>query len=364
MKDKLRQWVESAQLFFFRLPKWARTLELFIFHLTLWAIVVCSFIGIIRRAGVAWPKLLPSTLLLPSTFFQSLDSVPFHYLLISAVVAASLIVMLPTLLSRIGEISFGGIKVALAQSEIALDSLHSALDVPDEPLPLIGQLQGHQLYYYERLSHDLYRILDQHKDPNNLDYISRKKYRKLIRYVGRAACLMTHQTKYLDIVLNLQSFNDRKLTWDEQLLIGHAYLVAADEVEASERKSYWMNSASSLEAARRGNANDVSTAFHLGMAVFWLGNWPKGIDLMYECIRMDQTIAQDAKWNIACGLAKQEKFKQCLDTLESIGPGPMWQAIKDDDWFKDTKNPYFETLFRMWCDIMIFESMIAERGGK
>jgi len=191
-KEMLRNSWEQTQLIFYRIPKVGRGLGFLLFLIVMWGIAISSFIGIVRRAGLKRPNLLPGYL------FSSLDSIPFHYLVIVAAAAATLALFMPTLISRIAEVSYGGIKVTLAQSESALNSLESALDVPEEPLTE-GQLKGPELYHYERLSHNLYRILDQRKDPNTLDFVSRRKYRRLIDRVARAACLMNHQTKFLAI---------------------------------------------------------------------------------------------------------------------------------------------------------------------
>jgi tetratricopeptide (TPR) repeat protein len=313
-REILRYRWEQAQLFFYRSPKVGRGVEFLLFHTVMWGIAISSFIGVVRRAGLKRPKLLPGTI------FSSLDSIPFHYLVIVAAAAATLALFMPTLISRVAEISYGGIKVALAQSESDLNSLGSALDVPEEPLSE-GQLKGPQLYHYERLSHNLYRILEQRKDPNTLDFISRRKYRRLIDYVARAACLMNHQTKFLAIARQLETFKDRKLTWDEQYLIGLAYLVAADECEESKRPNYWQSSAAYLSSARKNNSYNVTIPFNLGVALLSLGNYSKGIKLMRQCITMDQTYFEKAKWNMACGFIKLTQDRKTLDTLEEIDAG-------------------------------------------
>jgi hypothetical protein len=356
LREKLRYASERTQMFLSRSPKMARGLELMLFHAVMWGIVLCSFIGILRRAGLKRPSFLPGSI------FSSLDSVPFHYLVIAAAIAASLALIMPTLLSRVAEISYGGIKVALAQSESGLNSLESALDVPEEPI-IEGRLKGPQLYHYERLSHNLYRILEQRKDPNSLDFISRKKYRRLIDYVARAACLINHKTKFLAIALQLETFKDRRLTWDEQYLIGLAYLVAADECGKSDRQNYFKSAAGYFEAARRSNSYNVTITFNLGVTALSLGNYPKGIRLMKQCISMDQTYFQAAKWNIACGYAKLDQGWKSLETLEEIEAGPIWEQNQDDEWF-NTGNPNLEKAFKLLCAVRITENKLKDFPGQ
>jgi tetratricopeptide (TPR) repeat protein len=351
-KEMLREGWERTQLIFYRTPKVGRGLEFLLFLIVMWGIAISAFIGIVRRAGLKRPNFLPGYI------FSSLDSIPFHYLVIVAAAAATLALFMPALISRVAEVSYGGIKVTLAQSESALNSLESALELPEEPI-VEGQLKGPERYHYERLSQNLYRILEQRKDPNTLDFVSRHKYRRLIDYVARAACLMNHQTKFLAIARHLETFKDRKLTWDEQYLIGLAYLVAADELDEPQRPSYWKNAAGYLSAARKKNSYDVTIPFNLGVALLWLGDYPRGIRLMRQCIRMDQTYFNKAKWNIACGLAKLEHDQKALDTLYEIGPEADWEGIKVDPWFA-TGRKSFERPFKLLCAIKIAEGKVKE----
>lgn len=351
----LRYAWEQTQVFLYRSPKMAQSFEYLLFHVVMWGIAGCAFIGIVRRAGLKRPSFLLGPI------FSGLDSVPFQYLVIGAALAASLALIMPTIISRVAEISYGGVKVALAQSESSLANLESALDVPN--VPTEGKLKGPDLYHYERLSQNLYSILEQRKDPNSLDFISRKKYRRLIDYVARAACLMNHQTKFLEIARQLETFKDRKLNWDEQYLIGLAYLVAADECESSNRENYLKSAAGYFEDARKNNSYNVRITFNLGMTALLLGNYPKGIKLMNQCMRMDKAYIQKAKWNIACGYVRLNQRKRALDALEEIEAGPIWEEYKDDPWFK-TGHRHFEIAFKLLCAVKIAENKVKNLSGQ
>ena len=314
-----------------------RSIELVLFSVAMWGVVVCCFVGLAMKVFVR-----------PS-------SVPVHYLLGAILLAGSLALLLPTILSRIGEISFAGVKVVLAQTETVLDDLQTAFDDPNGELDSDEQgLKDPQQYDYERLSLKLYRVFDQIRDPHSLDFESRRKYRRLIDYVGRAAFAMGHQTKYLQIVLHFQSFSDREMTWDEEFLIGHAYLSAADlQSSNAKRNTYWQQSAAFLEAARHKNTSEARIPFHWGMAMLCLANYPKGIELLQASIDMSDSMAARAKWNIACGLKKLGKNQDALDKLDEILPGTVWEANQEDDWFKDPGNPDFERQFKTLCQTKI-----------
>ena len=160
----------------------------------------------------------------------------------------------------------------------------------------------------------------------------------------------------------LETFKDRKLTWDEQYLIGLAYLVAADECDESKRPSYWKNAAGYLSSARKQNSYSVIIPFNLGVALLSLGNYPRGIRLMRQCIRMDQTYFDKAKWNIACGLIKLQRDQKALDTLEEIASGADWEGIKADPWFA-TGRKSFDRPFKLLCAIKIAEGKVKNLAG-
>ena len=194
-----------------------RSLELILFRVALWLVCVLSLAGLATKLMMGKPGTVPS-----------------HYLLISAALAASLAVFIPAVISRISEVSVGSVKLVLSGTERLDEFKASAFnDLPASGAAFeTADLKGRQLYEYERLSHKLYRLKDQLVHPDTLDRTSCQNYRRLIDYVGRAAFKMGHFTKYLETVKMFEMFTERQQTSDERYLIGHAYLCAADEQDA------------------------------------------------------------------------------------------------------------------------------------
>jgi len=322
----------------------------------MWAVVLFSLGSVLTKALVGKPT-----------------SVPFHYLLGFAVVAALLAVLVPSLelyvFSRISEISFGGIKLELiAEAGTAISELkyreilpseiesNPSLNYPrDEPFPT-PRLSGPQRYHYERLSQKLYRIFDHIKDPNKLDAESRTNYRDLVKNVGRAAFSMKHFTKCLEIVVHLESLTDRALNADESFLIGNAYLWAADELSKEpERKEYITRAVPFIKTAMEKNPYEAKFPYDLGWALLSLGQYADGIALFETSISKDPSIAPWANWNIACGLKRLNKDKEALNKLREIPSGSWWEGIAKDDWFAETGNATFKEEFETLCQTKIAE---------
>ncbi|GEM_PF-4119639 len=313
--------------------------------LTLWCVVTVSLLAIISKA--VWER--------PST-------VPFHYLLIIAMVAAVLAVIIPNLesliLSRISEIDIGGVKVVIAKAreireriefkEIPNTALTNA-DPSDRPFPEV-KLHGYQIYEYERLSHKLYQTFDEINDPNTLTPALSENYRDLIKHVGRMAFSMEHYSKYLDIVRRLELFRDRELSSDEQYTIGSAYLWAADEqFDLAEKERYWNKSSEYLTSALKKNSRQVRIAFGLGVAFLYLGHYSTSIKLMRRSIKLWPQISPWASWNMGCGYIKQNEPDKALAVLKSIDKGAWWQGIKNDDWFSTAVPAEFKEEFDKLC---------------
>lgn len=323
------------------------TSKIFWFGVTMWGVVLCSFAAIVTKAWIGKPS-----------------TVPVHYLLGSAVIAALLAILVPSfesyVFSKIRKISLGGVEMELAGSGSALDWLaykqvaapsqlrHRRL--PDVPFSVLV-LSGPMLYLYERLSYRLYQAFDSIADPNLLDLIRKENYRKHIQYVCEMAIAMKHYTKALDIVLQLEYLRDRPLNSEEQLLMGIAHLWAADELEAQQDKVvYWEKARPLLKAAMDGNTFDAKAAYNLGYALFCLGQYDEGITASEQAMARDRTIEPWARWNIACGLMKKGQAVEVIEMLKKIPAGPWWEGIAADDWFNDLRatpqNAEFETLCR------------------
>lgn len=221
----------------------------------------------------------------------------------------------------------------------------------NQPFPA-SKLVGSQRYYYERLSQKLYQIFDSVKDPNDLDGISRDKYRNLIKIVGKAALAMEHNTKACDILSHLRLFRDREFDDNELLLLGNAHLWASDEAaDESEREDHWKKAIPLLKSAMDKNPYEVRTQYNLGWALLSLGQYEDGIKLMENCIKLYQPITPWAKWNIACGETKQGKKQDAMETLKAIPPGPWWTHIAQDDWFEGIlEEPDLRDAFRSLCE--------------
>lgn len=315
--------------------------------ITLWSIVACCFVALATKA--IWGK--------PS-------SAPFDNLLIIAAVAATLAVLLPNLaqylLNKITEIEFGGVKMVIAKAkeireeikfkEIPPASMTSA-DATDRPLPYI-KLKGSQLYEYERLSHKLYQTFDEIKDPNDLSADLRENYRELLKHIGKMAFSVGHFSKYFDIVSHLKLFKDRELDADELYEIGNAYLWAADEqFEVAAKEKYWKEAIKYLVDSVKKNQYEIKAQFNLGLVFLYSGLNDRGIYRMRKCIRLDQSIAPWAKWNIACGYIKQNKPTETLTVLEEIEKGVWWEGIKIDADLTASSTPAtFRASFDALCD--------------
>jgi tetratricopeptide (TPR) repeat protein len=308
-------------------------LELVAFRLVMWLIVIGSFLAIVKRA---W-SLNPTTL-------------PLHYLFICIAAAASLVIILPNVLNRVRELNVAGIKLTLAQleqQEAQLDEIRietvdpsviiedvgiksggvkQELDVPFSAKPL----KGAQLYQYERLSHRFYRIRDQVKDPSKLDRQVRVNYRDLITYVAKAAFAMGHYTKYLDVAKQILALDDER-TFNEDYLIGHAYLWALSEQE-SRRMEYLASANGFLTQAVKKNPNDVKSQFNLGICLFYQGGRRAGITCMRKSVALDDSLRPWAHWNVAFALKEMKRYELSLKVLRGIPPGPIWKAIQDDSW--------------------------------
>jgi tetratricopeptide (TPR) repeat protein len=322
--------------------------EILTFRLCMWAVVFCSFGAIATKAFVAKPS-----------------SVPFHYFLILVLVAAFLATFAPTLgeyaSSRLHKVKFGGFEVELKD---AADAAILHLTIPeapdlgtsvtelgdgppaDSPFPSI-KLSLPAIYEYEKLSLRLYLLFDQVKDPNQLDLAARENFRKLILYVGKAANAMEHHTKSLDILLWLNRFSDRELNHEELRMLGTAYLWAADEqVEKSRQISHQHEAIPLLKAAIVKHPYQTVVHYNLGWALLSLKKYPNGIRRMRKCIRLEPRCIPFAKWNIACGLKRLDRQEDALRTLEEIPPGPWWDGIIRDDWFKDPEQTTFMNRFQ------------------
>lgn len=325
-------------------------LELQIFRICMWAVVFCSFGAVATKA--LWGK--------PS-------SVPLHYFLILVLVAAFLATFAPTLgeyaASGLQKVKFGGFEVELREAA-GQASLHLKFDeVPawewtivdevgssipnDNPFPS-AQLSGPQRYEYEKLSFRLYLLFDQVKDPNQLDFEARESFRRLILYVGKAAHAMGQYTKALEVLLWLNRFSDRQPNHEELRVLGTAYLWAADEQsDTALQKSYRNEAIPLLKSAVGKNPYQTVVFYNLGWALLSLQKYDYGIRQMKKCIKLQPQYSPWAKWNIACGLKKLDREDEALRTLGEIPPGPWWDGIADDDWFKDPQQTPFMEQFQV-----------------
>lgn len=307
----------------------------------MWLVVISALVAVAWKAR----SLTPS-------------AIPLHYLFISAAVASALVLILPALLSRISEVSFAGVKVVLAQQELAVKQIEITDTSPEALAHLddveiqrisvpfaVKKLAGAQRYHYERSSLALYRIFDQVIDPGKLDLKSRTKYRDLITHVGKAAYAMRHYTKYLNIVIHFADFTDRELNSDEEFMIGHAFLCAAAEQTPANRRDYLEKASQFLSLAMAKSPDVVKVPFNLGMCLFYSEGYERGIELMERCIKLRESMAPWAKWNIAFAQKMLGKFPESLLKLDEIAPGPWWEAIKGDNWAGQPKNADFNDKF-------------------
>lgn len=305
--------------------------ELVAFRVVMWLIVIGSFVAIAKRA---W-SFNPTTL-------------PLHYLFICIAVAASLVLIVPNLLSRVREMNVGGVKLTLAQleqqaplleeirietidpSEITEDKVdeNQELDVPFSAKPL----EEAQLYQYERLSHRFYRIRDQVKDPSKLELQVRGNYRDLITYVAKAAYAMGHYTKYLDVVKQIIALGDER-NYAEDYLIGHAFLWGFPQQESESRRSEYLRSANDfLTQAVQKNPNDVKSQFNLGLCLFYQGGHTAGISCMTKTLALDGSMRPWTDWNVGFALKEMKNYEMSLAVLREIPAGAIWKAIEKDSW--------------------------------
>jgi tetratricopeptide (TPR) repeat protein len=319
--------------------------EFYGLKLTPWLVVICSFIAIITKAFIGRPS-----------------SVPFHYLLIIAMIGAALATLLPKFeeyFSKINQIDFAGIKLILVEAkkidfeiikpnsleEILPDSIKPG-DTLDYPFPIL-KLKGYQKYEYERLSHKLYQTFDEIKDPNEVPANLKENYRDLIKYVGKMAFAMEHYTKYFQMISQLTKFKDRELSSDEMYEIGNAYLWAADDrLKSTEQEKYRKEAASFLTSAAKKSPDNARFAFGLGVCLLYLGNHQQGIRYMQKSIALYSAIVPWAKWNIACSLTEQGKYQEALKVLKEIPFGAWWKGILEDPGFANCNNSHFETSFK------------------
>jgi len=330
--------------------------ELMAFRTGMWGVAACSFVGIFTKARWGQPA-----------------SVPIYHLLILTTAATLLAVLVPKVepyvLSKLRKISVGGVELELgADVMTAIEWLKyeevpprgpesdSAYSYPaDRPFP-VAELTGPQRYQYEKLSHRLSVLFCQVSDLDSLEPRTRGNCRQLIRYVGAAAIAMKHFTKSLDILLHLKRFGDGVLDPHELKLLGSAYLWAADELTVeSKKQAYWREATLLLKGAAQADPFDARVPYNLGWALLSLGVHEEGIERMKESMRLDQSVAAWARWNIACGQKKLGRATEALETLELIPAGPWWKYIKDDDWFKGDQPTSFVEGFRRLCESRIEE---------
>jgi tetratricopeptide (TPR) repeat protein len=285
--------------------------ELALFRVCMWAVVVSTFGGLVTN-----------------TIRKKPLDFPVHYFLGLAIIAALLATFAPNLgayaASRLRKLKLGGFEVELSEDvslarQYLINEGFRPLGVVAEGVPAfevesrdeaasdspfsLQKLSGPERYQYEKLSHKLYFVFDQMKDPNQLDREARENFRRLILFVGGAALAMEHYTKSLDILLWLKRFSDRALEYDELRVLGGAYLWAAEEQsDNSERRRRQMQAIPLLKAAIEKNPYGVLPVFNLGWALLSLGKYEDGIEQMQKCIRLDRHYLPWANWNISCGL--------------------------------------------------------------
>jgi tetratricopeptide (TPR) repeat protein len=344
-----------------------------LFSLTMWLVVLCSFGAILTKALIAKPR-----------------SVPVHYLLGSAIAASLLAVLVPSLesyvLSRVKEVSFGGVKLALmegamksrgllkyddilppvgdAVSFAGLAEYYSSNNYPcDDPSPG-PELNSLQRYRYQKLSLVLHLLLERIEDPKDLDRESSENCRSLIENVARAAYAQKEYAKYLDIVENLKMFNDRDLDADEDFLIGHANLWAGYVLfTGSEQEDVFSRAEISLRRALKKmdiglkkdppekNPNQAQAAYDLGWVYLIRDQYDKAIEWLEKSMEFRESMIPWARWNIACALKKQKKDKEALAKLNEIPTGCWWEKIAVDNDFMDAENTAFTELFKALCRV-------------
>jgi tetratricopeptide (TPR) repeat protein len=312
-----------------------RSFELILFRAALWLVFLLSLGGLATKLVIGKPSTVPS-----------------HYLLVAAALAASLAVFIPAVISRISEFSVGNVKLVLARTETLGEFKASAFD----DLPASGaafeakELKGRQLYEDERLSQKLYRLKDQLVDPRDLNRTTLHNYKQLIDCVGRAAFKMGHFTKYLETVKLFETLPEVEQTSEQRYLIGHAYLSATDEQEGADQEAYLRAASENLLRALRRNSTDVNIPFNLGLALLRRHYYEKGIKYMEKALHMHSSIADEANWNIAIGLKKLGRGTEALAKLKDIAQGPVWLEIEKDPEFVDPPDANFDRDFKVLCE--------------
>ncbi len=328
--------------------------ELIAFKLVLWLIVIGTLLAVARRAWF----LNPSTL-------------PLHYLLICIAGAVCLVLVLPNLLQRLRQVNFAGVTLTLGQLEQQQEQLNeikietndpgaiqiSENALPEQPDGVVSQqplvpfsarrLSGPQLYQYERLSHQFYRIRDQIKNKRELGYEAKARYRDLIIHVAKAAWASGHYTKYLDVARELLALHEER-DYAEALLLGHAYLWAVDENQ--NRRAEFLSEANGfLTEAVRKNPNNVMSVYNLGMCLFYQNGHRAGIKYMMQSVALMSSLSPWAFWNVAFAYKEMGNYDASLRILKSIDAGPVWLGIRQDQWFEppmpDNLKVQFERLF-------------------
>jgi len=321
-------------------------------EVVIWLIVIFSVIALITK----WRYGRPS-------------ATPVHYLLVLILFVGLLPVLGPKLenliVSKIRDIGIGTLKIKLLHKEASLSQLKK--DFSDDALrPPTGKLSGRNLYDYERMSFWLYQRFGEIQDPSKLGAESSEYYRKVIRWVSKAAFLMKHYTKSLDVELHLQSLTDRELNAKEQVFLGSAYLWAARELPPQdyERRKYYRKSLPLLRAAMGKLPLDPNIPFNFAWALDSLGRWQKSIEYFARCIQIeaehppasDDAITPYAKQNIASALVKHHRYEEALNVLQSIPPGKWWAKIRRDDDLLSAPNIEFRLLFEQISDAKITEN--------
>lgn len=340
--NKSSAWLSRLSLFLLDLNR-----NLLAFCLAMWAVVALAFGAIFTKAIFGKP------------------STPLYYLFAAVIVASCLAVFAASgIMSRLRKVGFRGFEVELgAEAKLAAEMLQYKEIVPsnmeafqkgehraDSPFPTL-ELTGPQRYHYERLSHRLYQIFDTTKNPMEVDLESREYYRSLIKHVGKAAFVMKHYTKSLDILRHLESFRDKELDAYELTLLGTAYLWAGDEVgEVLGRTKYWEKSLTLLLDAKKKNPYDEHMLYNLGWILFSLDKYDAAVEQFEECVKHNRAVAPWAKWNIACAYVKLGNKPRAGQILREIPSGPWWGPIAEDSDFTALKNdPEFGEAFRDLC---------------
>lgn len=288
---------------------------------------------------------------------------PVHYLLAIILFAGLLPILGPKVeqyvFSKLSKINVGGFKLELFSPQTALSRLKQ--DFPGDALRTpTGRLSGPSRYQYERLSVWLYQTFDQIDDPNKLDPESREYYRNVIRYVGRAAFLMKHNTKALQITLYLLSLKDRELDADEQFSLGSAYLSAAAELPEGDpvQWTYYNKSLPLLRSAMKQRPRDANIPYNLAWALDSLGRYRKVIHYLRKCLEIEREKPPDnpnraltpyARQNIASALVKLHRYREAISELESIPTGKWWDLIATDTEILNAGDAEFLDQFKRLC---------------